>query len=123
MTDGVVVDRSPPTVGVLASSRSERLLALRGEQPVTAVARLGELVGTEAQEGLGLHELVYQRCMILGQLVDVVDDLAPLVADEAVMLELAGRSICSPLRRARPSYVGGLRWSSPTVGPISPIAS
>jgi hypothetical protein len=54
-------------------------------QVVAPIASLRQGVGSEAQEGLGRHQLVEVGGVVAR--VDVVDDLRPLVADVAVLFE------------------------------------
>src|SRR5690606_1777284 len=71
---------------------SAALLGLGGNAAaaaaVAAVAGLVQLVGSEADEGLGRHQLLDDRGVAAG--VDVVDDLGALVTEPAVVLEPDG---------------------------------
>src|SRR5262245_304442 len=86
----------------------------RPAQVVTAVVRLGERVGPEAGKGLGLDELGDGALVILGNVVDVVDGLAALVAQELVVLEPAQTLHCQERIRVgrRPTPPRGGGWGS-----------
>lgn len=59
----------------------------RGER-VAAITRLGKRVGTEAQSDFVGNDVVDDR--LVGPRVEVVDELGPLVTEEASVLEPSG---------------------------------
>src|SRR3954451_18381352 len=64
---------------------TDRAAPARGGQCVTAVARLGEGVGREPDPDAQLHELLDDGRVV--PVVEVVDQLRPLVSDVAEVLE------------------------------------
>ncbi len=89
-------------------------LALTSKQLVPPITRLRQRVRSKTQEGLGRHEILDQGDKLLIKLVEVVDHLRSLVAQEAVVFKLS-RSLHSTIveaqRRAnlRVTAIGSLR--------------
>jgi hypothetical protein len=79
---------------------------------VAAVAGLGDAVGTEGGEALGGDEFADPAA--LERLIQVVDDLAPFVAEVAVVFEADGPGHGTPEMRGR-AWVRGLDESPLTV--------
>jgi hypothetical protein len=56
-------------------------------RPIAAVARLGERVGRERRELLRREQLCDECLGVVAVVVEVVDDLTPLVSEVAEVLE------------------------------------
>lgn len=75
----------------------------RGER-VAAVARLSERVGTETQSNFVGNDVVDDR--LIGPRVEVVDELGPLVTEEASVLEPSGALHVSKSSGSRLALMG-----------------
>lgn len=76
---------------------------------ITAIARFGEGVGTEANERLRLHQFFDDGRIV--DVVNVINDLSALVANPTVMFELC-RTMHAAIVDGDPSSLASLRLTN-----------